>query len=121
MRYSSAQTTVDVGGGMYRVCVRSTPPPEETLMAVHWVNYDLNKSGQDYTKLIEYLKSHQPWAKPLKSSFFVKTSLSAGQLRDGIRQHIDTNDDVVVVTVGGQGWATYGLSKELNDWLHANL
>lgn len=90
-------------------------------MAVHWVNYDLNKSGQDYTKLIDYLKSHQGWAKPLKSSFFVKTSLTAGQLRDGIKQHIDANDDVVVVTVNGQSWATYGLSDQINAWLRDNL
>lgn len=90
-------------------------------MAVHWVNYDLNKSGQDYTKLIEYLKSHNGWAKPFKSSFFVATSLTAGQLRDGIKRHIDANDDVVVVTVGGQGWATYGLSDQLNKWLKDNL
>ncbi|MGP6177847.1 hypothetical protein ACTU6U_11170 [Microbacterium sp. A196] len=90
-------------------------------MAVHWVNYDLNKSGQDYTKLIDYLKSHNGWAKPLKSSFFVNTSLTAGQLRDKIKQHIDANDDVVVVTVGGQGWATHGLSDKLNAWLKSNL
>lgn len=90
-------------------------------MAVHWVNYDLNKSGQDYTKLIEYLKSHNGWAKPLKSSFFVATSLTAGQLRDGINQYIDSNDDVVVVTVGGKGWATHGLSDKLNKWLKDNL
>lgn len=90
-------------------------------MAVHWVNYDLNKAGQDYTKLIEYLKSHQSWAKPLKSSFFVKTSLTAAQLRDGIKKHIDVNDDVVVVTVTGASWATYGLSSKLNEWIKANL
>lgn len=90
-------------------------------MAVHWVNYDLNKSGQDYSKLIDYLKSHNGWAKPLKSSFFVATSLTAGQLRDGIKQHIDTNDDVVVVRVDGDSWATYGLSTQLNEWLQKNL
>jgi hypothetical protein len=90
-------------------------------MAVHWVNYDLNKTGQDYTKLIDYLKSHQNWAKPLKSSFFVKTSLTAVQLRDGIKKHIDANDDIVVVTVTSASWATYGLSSQLNEWLKKNL
>jgi len=90
-------------------------------MAVHWVNYDLNSQGQNYSKLIDYLKSHNAWAKVLKSSFFVKTSLTAGELRDGIKQFIDSNDDVVVVPVGGHGWATSGLSKELNDWLRNNL
>lgn len=90
-------------------------------MAVHWVNYDLNKSGQDYTKLIDYLKSHQSWAKPLKSSFFVKTSLTASQLRDGITPYVDANDDVVVVTVTNQYWATKGISKEVTDWMKANI
>lgn len=90
-------------------------------MAVHWVNYDLNKSGQDYTKLIDYLKSHQNWAKSLKSSFFVKTPLTAVQLRDGIRMHIDANDDVVVVTVTGASWATYGISSDITDWMKKNL
>ena len=90
-------------------------------MAVHWVNYDLNKTGQDYTKLIEYLKSHQGWAKPLKSSFFVKTSLTARELRDEIKKYIDVNDDIVVVTVAGASWATYGLSQDVNAWLKQNL
>jgi len=90
-------------------------------MAVHWINYDLNKTGQDYTKLIDYLKSHQSWAKPLKSSFFVKTSLTAGQLRDGVQRHIDTNDDVVVVTVTGQSWATYGIPSDVTEWMKNNL
>ncbi|MFL6090459.1 MAG: hypothetical protein ACJ71Z_09990 [Aeromicrobium sp.] len=90
-------------------------------MAVHWVNYDLNKSGQDYTKLIDYLKSHEGWAKPLKSSFFVSTTLTASELRDGIKKHIDTNDDVVVIPVGGQGWATFGLAKNITDWMHKHI
>lgn len=90
-------------------------------MAVHWVNYDLNKAGQDYTKLIDYLKSHDGWAKPLESSFFVKTSLTAGQLRDGIEKHIDANDDVVVVTVTGDSWATHGISSNVTDWMRKNI
>lgn len=90
-------------------------------MAVHWVNYDLNNAGQNYTQLIDYLKSHESWAKPLKSSFFVKTSLTAAQLRDGCKKHIDANDDAVIVTVTGSPWATFGLSTKLNEWLKKNL
>lgn len=90
-------------------------------MAVDWVNYDLNKTGQDYTRLIDYLKSHQSWAKPLKSSCFVKTSLTAGQLRDGVKEHIDANDDIVVVTATGESWATYGISSDVTDWMKKNL
>lgn len=90
-------------------------------MAIHWVNYDLHKPGQDYERLIAYLKSHTSWAKPLKSSFFVKTSLSAAQLRDGILNHIDSGDAVVVVQVEGRSWAAYGLPKDVSDWMRTNL
>ncbi|GAA4798760.1 hypothetical protein [Rothia endophytica] len=90
-------------------------------MSVQWVNYDLNKTGQNYEALIAYLKSHNGWAKPLKSSFFVNTSLSAAELRTEIKKYIDTNDDVVVVNVDGQSWATYGLSEKLNTWLKNNI
>lgn len=90
-------------------------------MAVHWVNYDFNKSGQDYTKLIDYLKSHQSWAKPLKSSFFVKTSLTTSQMMDGIRQHIDGNDVVVVVDVTSDNWTSYNVPKDVADWMKSNI
>lgn len=90
-------------------------------MAVHWVNYDLNKTGQNYDELIKYLKSHQSWAKPLKSSFLVKTSLGVGELRDGIMRHIDTNDVVLVINVDGKSWAGYGMPSDVADWIQKNL
>lgn len=90
-------------------------------MAVHWVNYDLNKTGQNYDALITYLKSHQTWAKPLKSSFFVKTTLTAGALREGAQKYIDSNDDLIVVDVTGRSWSSWGLPKEVTDWLYTNL
>ncbi|MFJ4174692.1 hypothetical protein [Microbacterium sp. NPDC089696] len=90
-------------------------------MAVHWVNYDLRKQGQDYTKLIDYLKSSGTWAKPLKSSFFVSTTLTASQLRDGILEHIDANDVVVVVDVTGDDWAAVGIPQEVADWMKDHL
>jgi hypothetical protein len=90
-------------------------------MAIHWVNYDLNKTGQNYDGLITYLKSHDTWCKPLKSSFLVVTSLSVAQLRDGILKHIDTNDDVLVINVDGKPGAWYGLPDDVSNWLLKHL
>lgn len=90
-------------------------------MSVHWVNYDLKKTGQNYDELIKYLKSHDSWAKPLASSFFVSTSLSASQLRDGITKVVDANDAIVVVTVDGSDWATKGISAEVTGWMQKNI
>ncbi len=90
-------------------------------MAVHWVNYDLNKSGQDYDKLTTYLKSHNGWARPVRSSFFVDTELTAGELRDGIKTVIDGNDVVMVVTLNERSWGSFNVPKTVTDWLRAHL
>ncbi|WP_285182870.1 hypothetical protein [Rhodococcus sp. MEB032] len=90
-------------------------------MAVYWVNYDLIEAGQDYAELITYLKSHDGWAKPLKSSFFVRTSKTAEELCEGIKAHIDSNDKVVVMHVDGCLWAALGIKKEVIDWMHSSI
>ena len=90
-------------------------------MAVHWVNYDLTQPGQNYDDLIEYLKSHPSWAKPLESSFFIDTPVSAAKLRDEITKRIDSSDKVVVVTVTNQNWATKGISSKVTDWMKKHL
>ncbi|MFI8592607.1 hypothetical protein [Dietzia maris] len=90
-------------------------------MALYWVNYDLNKNDKDYKTVIDYLKSHQSWAKPLKSSFLVKTTLTAAQLRDGIKANIDANDSVLVITVTGQSWASVRVPKDVTDWMKEQL
>jgi len=90
-------------------------------MAVHWVNYDLNKSGQNYEKLITYLKSHNSWARPVRNSYFVQTPLSASALRDGIKQHVDSNDVVMVVSVTSSDWATSNVPADVTAWLRQHL
>ncbi|GAB7304899.1 hypothetical protein MAFF212519_27820 [Clavibacter michiganensis] len=90
-------------------------------MAVHWVNYDLNKTGQNYDGLITYLESFGTWARPVRSSFLVKTTLTAAQLANGIKSHVDGNDVVMVMTVTGADWATQGVPTEVVTWLRNNL
>lgn len=86
-------------------------------MAIYWVNYDLRLPEQNYDALTTYLKSHSGWAKPAKSSFFVKTELTAAQLLEGARQHTDDDDVIVVVKVDGELWATSGVSAEVVGWM----
>lgn len=90
-------------------------------MAVHWVNFELSTTGAKYEGLMTYLKSHQSWAHPLKNSFFVKTPLDAGALRDGMEPYLGPHDDIIIVPVGGMGWATFGVDQNVNEWLRINL
>lgn len=90
-------------------------------MSVYWVNYDLSSPGQAYESLIEFLKSHDGWAKPAKSSFFVLTSLTAAQLLNGALQHLDANDAITVIKVDGEYWATYGVPTDVVSWMRSTI
>lgn len=84
------------------------------------IGYDLNKSGQDYTTLIEEIKKLGTWWHCLDSTFIVKSSSNAVLIRDHLRKQIDSNDELLVVCLTGEG-AWTGLNKECSDWLKNNL
>lgn len=84
------------------------------------IGYDLNKSGQDYTTLIEAIKKLGTWWHCLNSTFIVKSSSSAALIRDHLKQFTDSNDELLVVCLTGEGVWT-GFSKECSDWLKNNL
>jgi hypothetical protein len=88
----------------------------KTLM----VDYDLNTPGQKYDNLIAYLKSYSAWAKPLKSTFLIRTSKTTVTVRDEILRIIDFNDAVLVTDVTGEEMAWNGLSSEVSNWIKNN-
>ena len=79
------------------------------------IDYDLNSPGKDYTGLIEHLKSTYSWAKICRSSWAVKSNLSAVQIRDDLRRYLDSNDRLFVVEF--DDWAAYNLSEQVAQWL----
>lgn len=81
------------------------------------VGYDLNRPGQDYEELTKFLKGESTWWHALDSTWIVVTSKSTSELRDEIKRLVDPNDEVLVMNVQGDGWASFGLSKEATDWL----
>jgi len=83
------------------------------------ISYDLYRPGQQYPQLIEHLKKIGAW-KPLLSTWLIKTSLTAEQIRDGMPPFIDRNDKVLVAEIGGAGgWASYNLNEQQVAWLRA--
>lgn len=82
---------------------------------VYLVTYDLNRPGQNYQSLYDAIESYGSWAKPVESVWLVDTHKSAEQIYNGLRQHIDENDSILVVETGRDraGW----LPKEVWDWL----
>lgn len=89
-------------------------------MPTYVVSYDLVRPGQDYAPLTKYLKSQSNWWHHLGSSWVVVSPLTSVQLRDGITDHIDENDKVLIVQSSGTGaWA--GFNSEGSSWLKEHL
>lgn len=89
-------------------------------MNSYLVGYDLNKTGKDYNSLIAGIKKLGTWWHCLDSTWIVKSSLTAVQIRDSLKPLIDSNDELLVARLGG-GAAWTGFSKECSDWLTNNL
>ncbi|RWZ52928.1 hypothetical protein ELQ90_03055 [Labedella phragmitis] len=89
-------------------------------MTKYLVSYDLSRPGQDYSKLIEHMKSYGTWAHPLKSVWVIVTTKTAVAVRNDASAYLDANDKILVVELGHPA-AWRGLSDELTQWLKNNL
>ncbi len=91
-------------------------------MKTYLISYDLIKPETltDYKRLIDTIKTATYWANPLKSLWLVKTTLSTTQIRDELRKVTDPNDKLLVIEITNS-WASYGLSKEVTDWMKQGM
>lgn len=88
-------------------------------MAVHCVSYDLNKTGQNYSKLYEELKKSPGYWHHLDSTWLISTNETASQLSERLKKCIDDNDAMLVIKVTSEysGW----LPQDAWDWLKIHL
>ena len=89
-------------------------------MAVYLVGYDLHE-GEDYEDLINALKAYGTWWHCLDSTWLIKTSATAVEIRDNLRKHIKNGDRLLVMRYAEGSAAWYGFSKDCADWLKNNL
>ena len=90
-------------------------------MKTYLIGYDLNKSGQDYKELIDKIKStFTYWWHHLDSTWIVKSNLTAVQIRDLLIPYIDSNDELLVVSLTGES-AWEGFNDAGSKWLKSNI
>lgn len=80
------------------------------------IGYDLNKA-KDYPALHDAIKTLGPWWHHLDSTWLVKASRSAAEVRDALRQHIDADDELLVIDVSGDARAWTGFNASGSKWL----
>lgn len=92
------------------------------MAKTYLIGYDLNKAGQDYATLIEKIKevSNGTWWHHLDSTWVIKSEKSAKDIKDILQKYIDSNDELLVVHLSGEGaWA--GFNDKGSSWLKENL
>lgn len=89
-------------------------------MTVKFVSYDLKKPGQDYESLIIAINAYN-CCKINKSDWLISTSDDCVEVRDYLKQFIDTNDTLFVAELSGKSgwWASYNLDKNTVNWLNS--
>lgn len=91
-------------------------------MKTYLISYDLvDKSFYDYERLIKYIKEYSYWAKPLESTWLIKTDKIVSTVRDELKRNVSGNDKIFVIEVTGANWASFNLSSNVTDWLKNNL
>lgn len=86
-------------------------------MSTFMVGYDLKKPDQDYRDPIDYLKSLGTWWHYLDSTWLVVSQMSAAELRDRLKTQTGPSDELLVINVTDDAWASTGFSTEANGWL----
>lgn len=75
-----------------------------------------------YTALFNFLKSSSYWARPFPGVWIIKATLSAQQIRDGVKSRMLPQDKILVVELPAKpGWGTMGIDKRVTDWMKNNL
>jgi len=88
-------------------------------MAVYAINYDLYRPGQDYSGLIEAIKTTGVWWHYLKSTWLVDTHLNSSGIFDIIKPHIDGTDLVLIIKVTRDYYGC--LPPDAWDWINQHL
>jgi hypothetical protein len=84
-------------------------------MAVYSVNYDLNRPGQDYSGLLDELRSSPGYLHLLKSGWLVGTHETPNQLWDRLGRHLDKGDRLLIIQVVNYKWGW--LTEEQWQWI----
>lgn len=82
------------------------------------IGYDLKSPGRDYTSLYEGIKAlGPPWWHHLDSTWLINTEKSAAAVRDALKEHLDRNDELLVIDVSGRSRAWHGFNERGSKWL----
>lgn len=88
-------------------------------MICYLISYDLRSPGRNYDSLYKAIKAYGTWAHITESFWAVKTSDTAVEVRDNLRNYIDANDRLFIIKSGVEAAWINAICR--NEWLKENL
>ena len=89
-------------------------------MKTYSITYDLGNPGRNYEGVIAKIKElANGYCNATESHWFINSNSKAAVIRDAIAGQMDAGDKLMVNEVG-DGWGTWGLPNNVNEWLHNN-
>lgn len=85
-----------------------------------FISYDLNTPGQDYSNVIEAIKSLGTWAKVQKSVWYVSSRLGAEGAAKKVRPHMDQNDSLIVIDATNKDAYWFNLPDEVSKQIQSH-
>lgn len=83
-------------------------------MSVYLASYDLNKPEKDYPKLLKRLEEWKA-TRILYSEWIIRSSSTAVQIRDDLKNYVDANDSLLILKLEGE--AAWTKTQVANDRL----
>ncbi|MCA7985175.1 MULTISPECIES: hypothetical protein [Burkholderia] len=91
-------------------------------MAVYFIGYDLTrKQFQSYENLISAIKAYKTYWGNLDSTWLIESTQSCSQIRDNLKQHIHSDDRLLVIRVQNEAAWTGSFSDTASEWLKNTL
>jgi hypothetical protein len=92
-------------------------------MSVLLISYDLKspEDSDDYEVLINKIKSYDGYAKPEYSLWLISTDKQTGTVRDELKEYIHAGDKLLVMSVTGDGWASFNLPENVTKWMKDHI
>ncbi|MCF6441046.1 hypothetical protein L1077_16540 [Pseudoalteromonas luteoviolacea] len=81
------------------------------------ISYDLNSPGQDYTRVIEKIKTLGEWAKVHKSYWYLNSNYSAKEAASIIWKEMDQNDSLMVVNTTTNDASWFNVHHDVDAFL----
>ncbi|MDQ0151175.1 hypothetical protein ACFO6R_13325 [Eubacterium multiforme] len=86
---------------------------------VYSVTYDLNKTGQNYSKLYDALRSFPSWCHCVDSTWLIESYSDSKTIYEKLSPCLDSNDYILIIKVAKEyyGW----LPSEAWDWIASKV